>query len=163
MKERSIPLTICAATTAAALVLTGCTVTVTSDGINLEKAVEALQVQTGASVTLQCPEEDIPFEAGLVTVCPATLDGANARVEITQLDDQGNVDLFIGIALNTDALQSEVEAEIGVPVEVQCPEDIPLEEGLVVECLVTAAGVESEGIILVTQKDNLGNVSWTFS
>jgi len=148
------------ATAVAALVLTGCTVTTSSDEIDPDKVLKSLQDELpGSVITLQCPES-IPFEAGLVTVCPATLDGANAVVTITQVNDEGLADFAIGKFLNVDALPSLVEAEVGVPVEVQCPADVPLEAGLVVECLVYDG--ESEGVVLVTQKDNIGNISWTF-
>jgi hypothetical protein len=159
MKARGIPITICAAAAAIVMMLAGCTMTVTSDGIDPEEVVEALEAQTGESVTLQCPD-DIPFEAGLVTVCPATLDGANAILTITQVNDEGLADFVIGKFLNVDAMPSVIEAEIGVPVEVMCPGDVPLEAGLVTECPATLG--EANAVVVLTQKDNLGNLSWTY-
>lgn len=140
------------------LLLTGCSVTATSGGLDTSKIQESLSADTGESITLRCPGE-IPFQAGLVTTCPATVDGENAIVTITQLDDKGNVDLTLGTTLNLDTLPAVIEAEIGIPVEVDCPPDVPLEAGLVVECLVYDE--ESETIVTVTQKDDLGNISWT--
>jgi len=142
------------------LLLTGCSVTVTGGGLDTAKIQDALAAETGESITLRCPAE-IPFQAGLVTTCPATADGANALVTITQLDDKGDVDLQLGTTLNVETLPALIEAEIGIPVEVDCPPDIPLEAGLVVECLVYDE--ESETIVTVTQKDNLGSISWTLN
>jgi hypothetical protein len=147
---------------AAALGLAGCTMTVTSDGIDLEKVVEALEAQTGGSViTLQCPEEDIPFEAGLVTVCPATQDGVTAVVSIVQVNDQGLADFFIGTTIDEDVVRSSMEVELGVPVELMCPADIPIQEGLVVDCGATVDGANAR--VEITQRDNLSNLDWKWS
>lgn len=143
-----------------AVLLTGCSVTVTDGGLDTAKIQDALAAETGESITLRCPAE-IPFQAGLVTTCPATADGANALVTITQLDDKGDVDLQLGTTLKLDTLPALIEAEIGIPVEVDCPSDVPLESGLTVECL--AYDGEAEAIVTVTQKDNLGNISWALN
>jgi len=144
---------------AAGLLLVGCSVTSTSSGISNAAIEEGLAAETGESVTVRCPEE-IPLQSGLVSRCPATIDGANAVVVITQVDDSGKVDWSVARTVSVDGLPLMLESEIGVPVQVECPADIPLEEGLVVECLVSDG--ESEGIVFVTQTDNLGNISWTF-
>ncbi len=143
----------------AGFLMTACTVTATSDGIDPQKVEASILESTGETVTLQCPGE-IPYQAGLVTTCAATADGANAIVVITQIDDQGNVDWSLGTTLKTDAVRPLIEAELGVPVELECPEAVPLEKGLEIECYVSDG--ETEGIVLVTQTDNLGNISWTW-
>jgi len=135
------------------------TIRTTFNFFELNALVEAEIDAAAGSVTIQCPE-DVPYEAGLVTVCAATIDGANARVAVTQVDDQGGASFSVGRTLGVDALPSMIEAEIGVPVEVQCPADIPLEEGLVVECLVSDG--EYEGILVVTQIDDVGNLEWSW-
>lgn len=146
------------AAASALFLLTACSGTTTTGGLDTSKIEESLAAETGESISLRCPAE-IPFQAGLVSICPATADGANALVTITQIDDKGNVDLSVGTTLNVDTLPALIESEFGVPVEVDCPPDIPLEAGLVVECLVYDE--ESEGIVTVTQTDNLGNITWS--
>jgi hypothetical protein len=141
------------------LFLTACSVTATTGGLDTAKIQDSLAGETGESIALRCPAE-IPFQAGLVSICPATADGANAVVTITQIDDKGNVDLSIGTTLNVERdLTPLIEAELGILVEIDCPPDIPLESGLVVECLVYDE--ESETIVTVTQTDDLGNVDWS--
>jgi hypothetical protein len=135
------------------------TIRTTFNFFELNALVEAEIEAAAGSVTIQCPE-DVPYEAGLVTVCAATIDGANARVAVTQVDDQGGASFVLDRTLSVDALPSMIEAEIGVPVEVQCPADIPLEEGLVVECLVSDGA--DEGVLVVTQTDNVGNLDWSW-
>jgi hypothetical protein len=155
--RRSHVVTCCVAV--AVVLMTGCTVTVTSDGIDPAKVEASILDNTGETVKLQCPGE-IPYQAGLVTTCPATADGANAIVVITQIDDKGDIDWSLGKTLKTDALPAVIEAELGVPVEIDCPEEVPLEKGLTIECYVSDG--ESEGTLLVTQKDNLGTIEWNW-
>lgn len=147
---------------AVALSLTACGSSASS--LDMTKVAEVVKSQTGASeVSVDCPP-DIPIQAGLVTECEATIDGETNRLEITQKDDLGNVAIYWASAslLNGPEFEEKLAANVadtwGGPVTVECPQDTPLEAGLVTECIVYDE--EYEAVLLVTQKDALGNVSW---
>jgi len=149
------------ATVAAGLLLTACSVSTSPSSLDVKKVEGVLSEQVSETVTVQCSGE-IPVQKGLVTECAAKQGDANAVVVITQIDDQGNVDLTIGRYLNQEKLlnflYTSIERELGVPVEIECPADIPLEAGLETECWISDG--ELEGTLYVTQKDNMGAVSW---
>ena len=66
--------------------------------------------------------------------------------------------------LNTDELEgqiaTELEAQTGVaPTSVECPADVPVEQGGTFRCTVTADDGSSAGIT-VTQTDDDGGIDW---
>jgi hypothetical protein len=65
---------------------------------------------------------------------------------------------FGASTLNTDNLAPAIEEVVGVPVTVECPEDIPIQQGLVTDCMVSD-GTQTKGL-RVTQTDDQGNVDW---
>jgi hypothetical protein len=60
--------------------------------------------------------------------------------------------------LNTDNLAPEVEKVVGVPVTVDCPDGVPIQQGLVTDCTVSD-GTQSK-VLRLTQTDDQGNVDW---
>lgn len=148
---------------AVALSLAACGGSSTSS-LDMTKLTEGVKSDTGASeVRVDCPP-DIPIQAGLVTECEATIDGLTNRLVITQKDDLGNVDVRWEAAdlLNGPDFEAKLADLIadtwGGPVTVECPQDTPLQAGLVTECI--AYDEEYETALLITQNDALGNVSW---
>lgn len=132
--------------------------------LDMTKLTEVVKSESGASeVRLDCPP-DIPIQAGLVTECEATIDGQVNRLELTQKDDLGNVNIKVAAldAVNGPDFEAGLAASIadawGGPVTVECPQDTPLQAGLVIECV--AYDEEYEAVLLVTQKDAMGNTSW---
>jgi len=63
--------------------------------------------------------------------------------------------------LNTDGLADSVEEVVGIPVTVTCPDDIPIQSGLVTECTVSDGTITK--VLVVTQVDVEGNVDWEIS
>lgn len=132
--------------------------------LDMTKVSEVVKSETGAGeVRVDCPP-DIPVQSGLVTACEATIDGKVNRLEITQKDDLGNVSLRWEASdlLNGPDFEAKLAGAVadawGGPVTVECPQDTPLEAGLVTECI--AYDEEYEAVLLITQKDALGNVDW---
>ena len=62
------------------------------------------------------------------------------------------------LAFDATALAAEIEASVGTPVTVDCPADIPLQQGLVTECTVTDGTYTNA--LTITQEDAEGNVTW---
>ncbi|MEK9664381.1 MAG: DUF4333 domain-containing protein [Candidatus Nanopelagicales bacterium] len=135
-----------------------------ASSLDMTKLTELVKSETGASeVRVECPP-DIPIQAGLVTECEATIDGVDSRLEITQKDDLGNVRVNWAASgvLNGPDFEAKMAAAVadawGGPVTVECPQDTPLQAGLVTECI--AYDEEYEAVLLITQKDGVGNVDW---
>lgn len=135
-----------------------------ASSLDMTKLTEVVKSDTGASeVSVDCPP-DIPIQAGLVTECEATIDGKTNVLVITQKDDLGNVNVRWEASdlLNGPDFEEKLAAAVadtwGGPVTVECPQDTPLEAGLVTECI--AYDEEYEAVLLITQKDALGNVDW---
>ena len=63
------------------------------DSAKAEASIAAdIAAQVGGEWTVECPD-DIPLEAGLTANCEATsTDGQAVMINITQTDDQGNID-----------------------------------------------------------------------
>jgi len=148
---------------AGALLLTGCSTSIDID--TLEQSVQTgLSEQVGGEWTVQCPDS-MEVQAGLTTNCLATnAEGESIDVNVTQTDDQGNVTWEVpATGIDVDAIESSVAADLGAQVggewTVQCPDDIPLEQGLTANCSATSADGQST-MINVTQTDDQGNVSW---
>jgi hypothetical protein len=59
---------------------------------------------------------------------------------------------------DTAALAAEIADAVGKPVTVDCPGDIPLQKGLVTECLVMDGTYTNK--LTLTQDDDQGNVTW---
>lgn len=82
------------ASAAVALLLPACTSTLDTDGLE-EQIRTLLEERGGPTVTeVTCPE-DIEVEAGATFECAATGEGAEWVVQVTQADDQGNVEIEI--------------------------------------------------------------------
>ena len=69
---------------------------VPSTGLDVDKLESTIaadiSAQVGGEWTVECPD-DIPQEAGLTANCNASsADGQSVMINITQTDDQGNVD-----------------------------------------------------------------------
>lgn len=66
-------------------------------------------------------------------------------------------------SIDVDAIESSVAADLAAQVggewTVQCPDDIPLEQGLTANCGATSADGQST-MINVTQTDDQGNITW---
>jgi hypothetical protein len=82
------------ASAAVASLLAACTSTLDTDG--LEEQIRALLEERGGPMVTEvtCPE-DIEVEAGATFECSATGEGAEWIVQVTQADDQGNVEIEI--------------------------------------------------------------------
>jgi hypothetical protein len=68
-----------------------------------------------------------------------------------------------GRTLDTQELEGEIATglseQTGITATIECPEDVPLEQGNEFECTAQAEdGTTAQ--IAVTQNDNEGNVSW---
>jgi hypothetical protein len=145
------------------LFLSGCSTSIDVD--TLEQSVQTgLGEQLGGEWTVQCPDS-MEVQAGLTTNCMATsADGEAIDVNVTQTDDQGNVTWEVpSSGLDVATLESSVAAELGAQVggewTVQCPDDIPMQEGLTANCDATDADGQST-MIDITQTDDQGNVTW---
>ena len=77
------------------LVVTGCSFSAggTLDIDRLESEIATgIEQQTGASVTVECPDE-VKIEQGNTFDCAVTdEEGTSATVRVTQKDDEGNVE-----------------------------------------------------------------------
>lgn len=83
-----------AVTLAVTLLGTACSSTLDTDG--LEDQIRSLMEERGgpAVTEVTCPDE-IEVEAGATFECTATGDGVEWVVQVTQTDDQGNVEIEI--------------------------------------------------------------------
>lgn len=126
--------------------------------------------------TVACPE-GVEVEEGNTFDCKiVATNGSEEAVTIEQQDDEGTVaivgnrqtklpenteDLTI-IPENVEALiRGAAEDDVTI-VSVDCPPDVPLEEGRSFECLVRFDD-EREERVEITQRDELGNVEITGS
>lgn len=152
-----------AALALAALTLAGCSSSI--DVADLEtKVQDGLAEQVGGTWTVECPDS-MEVQAGLTTNCMATSDtGETVEVNITQDDDQGNVtwevpSTGLDIAKLENSIATDIAAQVGGEWTVQCPDDIPQEQGLTANCEATSADGQSV-MVNVTQTDDQGNVTW---
>jgi hypothetical protein len=152
-----------AITATGVLLLSGCSSSI--DVASLETTVQdGLAEQVGGTWTVECPDS-MEVQAGLTTNCGATnAEGESIEVNITQTDDQGNVTWEVpATGLDVATLESSIAADIAAQVggewTVECPDDIPLEQGLTANCAATNADGETT-MINITQTDDQGNVDW---
>jgi hypothetical protein len=81
--------------------------------------------------------------AGLVAGGIATLAGCNTG---RTLD------------LKTGQLEKAIKEQVGTPVHVKCPGDIPIEKGKITDCTVSDG--RDRKILRVTQDDDEGHYTW---
>lgn len=82
------------------LALPGCSFSTGGDSLDTDKlereVVKGIKAQSNIDATVTCPD-DVKIEAGDVFTCEArAADGTTATVNVTQKDDEGNVDWRIG-------------------------------------------------------------------
>jgi len=63
--------------------------------------------------------------------------------------------------LDTSGLAASVQEVVGMPVTVTCPDDIPIQAGLVSECVVSDGQISK--VLVVTQTDDQGKWDWQIS
>jgi len=152
---------------AAALLVAGCTNVL--DEAKAESTIrDDLAKQLGASVaSVDCPA-DRAVKAGDVFECTAkTQDGQDLAVQVTQEDDQGNIEWELTTELlNVDDLLSvlgEWLPQQGVtPKAIDCPKARVLKAADTFDCTVTADDGRTLTVTVI-QDDDQGNVSWELS
>ncbi|BAW96479.1 lipoprotein, putative [[Synechococcus] sp. NIES-970] len=159
-----------------AIALTGCTLTLDAEKLETEIS-QGLTDQTGLVATdITCPE-DQAIEAGNVFACEATLEGGQTLpIQVTQNDDEGNVNwnadeglnnlrgLISAEALETQIAQGIVE-QLGIETTIDCggPYRVLL-TGESFECTATANDGNGESAtVQVTAEDDEGNVAWSLN
>ncbi|MFN8186210.1 MAG: DUF4333 domain-containing protein [Gaiellales bacterium] len=140
---------------ALALALAACG---TLDTSQLEQLVsERIEAVIGfAPASVDCPK-DVEAKAGDVFSCTVTgSDGSTAEIEVTQKNDEGNVDVA-GNLLKTQQLEQAIKDQLGAT-EVSCPEIVAVEAGKTVDC-DAAAGSDKATIVVTIENDN-GDVTF---
>ena len=146
----------------AALALTACG----GDELNIGRAQDLITGvvvdQIGAEVeSVDCPAEVEP-QAGATFGCTVTAtDGTSGRVIVTQKDDEGNVRIsapFVHTAELEERIGADIERQVGGPVTLECPQIVVAEKSDTFEC--EAEGEGERSTVLVTQKDDQGNVRY---
>lgn len=147
---------------AAALALTACG----STSLDLDKAealiADAVVEQVGADVdSVTCPE-DVEADPGGTFECEVTAaDGTRGQALVTQKDDEGNVSIsapFVHTANLEDRIADDLRRQVGGQVELECPMIVVGEKDATFEC--EASGDGDTATVLVTQKDDQGNVRY---
>ncbi len=137
----------------------------TLDNDKGEKAIATLlQEKTGAAVgDVNCPERDV--KQGDVFECTAQLDGQPVRLQITQRDDEGNVDMkqaqaIIDLKQAVAFVQGEVEKAQGKSVTADCgPGNYLVKDpGTTFDCQITPTPRGTAGRVVVTVNDVDGKV-----
>lgn len=146
------------------------------DPETLEREIETgLEAQAvGVDVTLvDCPD-DVEPRVGDVFACRAeSADGTTATIEVTQVDDEGNVEWVMTAAtldraLDTGALEARIRADLEAAAPagtgiagVECPSgDLPGEGGRILCQAVTDGDVVIE--VTVEQVDAGGTLTINF-
>jgi hypothetical protein len=146
----------------AALALAACG----DSGLNVGKAKELITTavvdQIGAEVeSVECPAEVEP-QAGATFGCTVTAsDRTSGRVLVTQKDDEGNVRIsapFVHTAELEERIGADIERQVGGAVTLECPQIVEAEKDETFEC--EAAGEGERTTVLVTQRDDEGNVRY---
>lgn len=113
------------------------------------------------SVTCDEPKDPKP---GDKFVCTGDVSGQPLRVEVTLKDDQGNVDyqemdLLYDLPRTAQALDTEIETQMGFPVTVDCGEGLKsVEKGGTFDCqAIDENGVAKTVKVTATQ---FGKVKW---
>lgn len=159
---------------ALATALSACSVTIGGSTVDTQKAEEeiakGIQEQTGISVTVVCPE-DVEAEAGGTFTCTATdAEGNDAAVNVTQEDDEGNIQWELGgddslggntlsMATVEDSIVKGLKEQTDVTATVDCPTTVPIEANTSFNCTATDEDGDTATVV-VTQTDDAGNISW---
>ena len=190
-----------ALTVAAALLLSGCSVTVgagqpdsvqrneaspTSESLrpestppdqlltqDIERQIEqGIADQTDVQATVECPPQ-VRIAVGTTFACSATDSyGDTSSVLVTQEDEQGNVvwelqeggspSSLAGAPLDVRQLEQQIadgiSKQTGQDGYVECPDAVAIAAGASFACSATVANTQYQ--VAVTQKDDLGNVTW---
>lgn len=145
-----------------ALLLAGCGTT----ELDLDKAerlvTETVTTQVGAEVeSVECPA-DVTVEAGGTFECLVTAtDGTKGDALLRQKDDEGNVNItapFVRTRDLEDLIVEDLRQQVGGEVVIECPQIVVGSQGDTFEC--QASGDGDEATVLVTQKDDQGNVRY---
>ena len=153
----------------ALLALAGCGITLDIAGV--EKSIhDGVAQQLGLAMTsVSCPQESRAARAGDTFECTGKPEiGGSLRVQVTQKDDQGNIEWKVLQSIGLFDMQAAEEAvekgladQVGAEVEVSCGDRWQVGEvGDTFEC----EGEDADGPIppvIITIKDADGNISWS--
>lgn len=95
--------------------------------------------------------------AAAVGTAALLLAGCSASVSVGTPDASTGTDELL-LAFDGPALAEEIGSTIGKTVTVDCPAEIPLQQGLVTDCTVTD-GIYTNALT-ITQTDDQGNITW---
>ena len=176
-QHRLIPMAVVLGVSA---LIAGCSVQIGgSGGLNTNKLEDELSADIeaalpGVSVSVQCPN-DIPMAAETSFTCDATVAGQSLTFEITQTDNEGNVDsqpeqAVLVMSKIDEQVAPQLSKQLGGEWQVTCnppgSQDgvLVAPVGATFEC--SFSGVGSNGTEIVDQPmeitvdDLAGNVSW---
>ncbi|MFD3704233.1 DUF4333 domain-containing protein [Nocardia sp. NPDC058658] len=114
--------------------------------------------------SVKCPRLADDPKKGETFVCTAVLDGNDVRVDVKVEDDEGSVtfttrDIAFDLAATANSLTTDVAAQVGFPVTVDCGQGLKIVEvGSVFTCTALDEQGES-GTIEVTAR-NEGGSDW---
>jgi len=180
MRKLHRPLVSTAAAMAVSTLAVGCSVQIGGSGdLNTSKLENELtadieEALPGIPVSVQCPS-DIPMAAETSFTCDATVAGQSLTFDITQTDDDGNVDsepeqAVLLMSKIDEQVAPQLSEQLGGQWQVNCnppgSQDgvLVAPPGATFEC--SFSGVGSNGTELVDQPmeitvdDLAGNVSW---
>ncbi len=130
---------------------------------------QATEEQAGVAPTdVSCPS-DIEAEAGATFVCTASLEGQPISFEVTQTDDDGNVEVasvnsFVDVATVEASLTEQLAEAAGVPVVSICHTDghsvLVDGVGTRIPCTVSNAEDATDSVEVAATVDEDGTVSY---
>lgn len=146
------------------LSLAACSTSNTLEAEDLNEQIAAgLQDMFEIEATVECPD-DIEAEEGGTFECTAEDSaGTSLPVQVTQTDDDGNVDWTMDVfdlAVVEDSLEPEVSEAVDAQIDIGCPRVfIETKTGTSFDCPVTDE-MDREGIIRITALDEEGQLDW---
>ncbi|MGH9225899.1 MAG: DUF4333 domain-containing protein [Acidimicrobiales bacterium] len=153
------------------MALSACSVSFSAGGESLdvdkgEQLIEdQIEANTGFAVErVDCPERRI--SQGDQFECTAIIDGQPLRIQVTQTDDDGQIEgeplqAVIDVAKATTVLTDEIRSQTGVAVTVTCSDKRALVQdvGSTFDCQARLPNGTSQRV-MVTVKDVEGNVDF---
>ncbi|MFD3592116.1 DUF4333 domain-containing protein [Nocardia sp. NPDC058640] len=127
----------------------------------LDKAYASMSRKVSS---VKCPRLADDPKTGDVFVCIAVLDGNDVRVDVKVEDNEGAVkfttrDVVFDLAETAAGLTTEVEAQVGFPVTVDCGQGMKIVEvGSIFNC--TAVDEQGETATIEVTARNAGGSDW---
>ena len=124
---------------------------------------DSISKQTGSTIkAVSCPD-GISLKRGDTFDCSVTAaDGTSGTVTVTQTNGDGGVSIstpFLPIARLANQIAARLSEQVDEKVTLECPDLVKVEKGGRFDCRGTNG--EKTRRIIVTQKDDKGNVKYT--